>query len=102
MCADILRKADFEVRPTAVTVDYGADLIAEKDGLSFAIQCKDLNKPVGVKGVQQAAASKKHYRTDFACVCADSGYTDAALELATLNNVLIANSVNLVARLNAF
>jgi hypothetical protein len=56
-CLSQLAAADFTVRRTTRTGDYGADLIAEKDELIFAIQCKDTAKPVGVKAVQEAANS---------------------------------------------
>lgn len=94
-CAKLLIENGFDVSETPTTGDFGADLIAEKDGIIFAIQCKDLNKPVGVKGVQEAVGARRHYVADFACVCSDSGFTEAALELAATNRVVTASSGNL-------
>lgn len=94
-CSTLLSKEHFIVRETPASGDFGADLIAEKDELSFVIQCKNLNKPVGVKAVQEAIGARRHYTADFACVCADSGFTDAAMELASSNKVITTSSANL-------
>ena len=94
-CLSILESEGFEVRETPKSGDFGADLLAEKHDLTFAIQCKDLNKPAGVKAVQEAVGARRHYTTDFACVCADSGFTDAALELAASNRIVTTTSANL-------
>lgn len=95
LCATLLEREGFDVRETPASGDFGADIIAEQDELTYAIQCKDLNKPVGVKAVQEAIGARRHYTVDFACVCADSGFTDAALELAASNKVIATSSANL-------
>jgi HJR/Mrr/RecB family endonuclease len=96
----LLSSSGFDVRETPKSGDFGADIIASKDDLSFAIQCKDTIKPVGVKAVQEAASAKSHYKVDFAVVCSTARFTDAAIELATSNNVILSNSKNLAARLD--
>ncbi|MEE4539514.1 MAG: restriction endonuclease [Erythrobacter sp.] len=94
-CLNILIQAGFDAHKTPTKGDFGADLVAQKDDIAFVIQCKDLSKPVGIKAVQEAAGARQHYTADFACVCADSGFTEAALELAASNRVLTTNSINL-------
>lgn len=100
-CKNALLGAGFDVKITPYTGDYGADILAYKDGLSYAIQCKDTSKPVGLKAIQEAAAARAHYVTDFAVVCATGGFTDAAIELATSNKVMVCLGEQLVARLSA-
>jgi hypothetical protein len=100
-CLQALASAEFDVRATPASGDFGADLIATKDDLGFAIQCKDTSKPVGVKAVQEAVAARSHYRVDFAVVCSTSRFTDAAVELATSNKVILSNLANLVRQLEA-
>ena len=40
-CADLLEKRGFEeVEVTKGSGDYGVDILAEKDGVTYAIQCK--------------------------------------------------------------
>ncbi|MCE6967503.1 restriction endonuclease [Cereibacter sphaeroides] len=80
--ADLLSAAAFVVETTPLTGDFGADVIVEKDGLRYAIQCKDLGKPAGVKAVQEAEAARRYYQCDFAVVASRSGFTRAANELA--------------------
>lgn len=100
-CARLLEAGGFAVRTTPTSGDYGADLIAEKDDLGYAIQCKDTSKPVGVKAVQEAIGARRHYSVDYAVVCASAGFTDAAVELATSNKVVLCNADQLVRRLDA-
>jgi Restriction endonuclease len=101
VCETRLTAGGFEVQITPATGDFGADIIALKDDLGYAIQCKDTSKPVGVKAVQEAVAARSHYKVDFAVVCASAGFTDAAIELATSNRVLLCNADQLVKRLDS-
>lgn len=40
-CADLLKNKGFlEVEVTKGSGDYGVDILAEKDGITYAIQCK--------------------------------------------------------------
>lgn len=98
-CAAALIAANFTVRPTNLTGDFGADIIASSDDLSFAIQCKDTARPVGVKGVQEAVGARAHYKCDYAIVCATGGFTDAAIGLASSNKVALCSVDQLVQRL---
>lgn len=100
-CMERLKAAGFEVRATPTSGDFGADVIAHKDELGYAIQCKDTSKPVGVKAVQEAIGARNHYKLDFAVVCAVAGLTDAAIELAASNKVIICNAEQLARRLDA-
>ena len=48
-CADILRKNGFEnVEVTQGSGDHGIDILAEKDDITYAIQCKRYDKPIGM------------------------------------------------------
>src|SRR5574344_1904572 len=45
-CADLLRKRGFiDVSVTKGSGDYGIDILAEKDGVTYAIQCKAYASP---------------------------------------------------------
>lgn len=99
-CLGLLEEGGYEVRITPASGDYGADLIAFKDDLGYAVQCKDTGKPVGVKAVQEAVGARSHYKTDYAVVCCSGGFTDAAVELATSNKVMLCNADQLVRRLD--
>ena len=54
-CAELLKKCGFQgVEVTKGSGDYGVDILAEKEGVTYAIQCKCYTAPVGVKAVQEA------------------------------------------------
>lgn len=95
-----LAELGFQVRATAVTGDFGADLIVEKDDLIYVIQCKLTQRPVGIKAVQEAIAARKYYRGDFSVVVGQSDFTSAARELAIESNVILLDS-NYLDRLEA-
>ena len=48
-CAELLRNRGFiDVKLTKASGDFGVDILAEKDGVTYAIQCKRYADPVGV------------------------------------------------------
>ena len=67
----------------------GADVIAEKDGIKVAIQCKLYNNPVGNDSVQQVLAGKVFYGAQFAAVVSNSEFTKSAKQIAEISNVLL-------------
>lgn len=82
-CADILRKNGFEnVEVTQGSGDHGIDILAEKDGITYAIQCKRYDKPVNNSAVQQAVAGKGIYKKDIAVVLTNNRFTPQAKEEA--------------------
>ena len=56
-CADLLKRNGFtEVEVTKGSGDYGADILAQKEGVTYAVQCKCYTGPVGVGAVQEVYA----------------------------------------------
>ena len=89
-CADILRKNDFsDVEVTKGSGDYGIDIIAKKDKVTYAIQCKRYNGNVGNKAVQEAFSGKAYYGCDRAVVLTNSFFTEQAKETALRTDVLL-------------
>jgi len=87
LCKSILEAGGWQVRGTAVTGDQGVDLLASKDGVNVAIQCKRYDKPVDNSAVQQIVAGRIHYHVPFGVVVSNSGYTQSAQQLAASNAV---------------
>lgn len=57
LCADALRANGYkQVQVTQASGDYGIDVLAQNNGISYAIQCKRYNSPVGNHAVQEAYA----------------------------------------------
>ncbi len=82
-CADLLEKRGFEeVEVTKGSGDYGVDILAEKDGVTYAIQCKRYDGPVGVKAVQEAYAGRDYYDRMVGAVLTNQYFTTPAVEAA--------------------
>jgi HJR/Mrr/RecB family endonuclease len=77
------------VTVTQSSCDFGADVIAEKDDVRFAIQCKRYSAPVGVSAVQEVIASKSLHDCHVACILTNNTFTPAAEELARKNLVIL-------------
>jgi hypothetical protein len=88
-CSKLLKEAGYTVEATPITGDFGVDLIARKNGQTYAIQCKFYSTPVGVGAIQEVAAGLVHYVADCAVVVALSGFTNAARRLAESTSVLL-------------
>lgn len=94
-CEGLLKVAGYVVERTSMSGDFGVDLVARKNGLTYAIQCKYYGTPVGISAVQEAAAGRLHYLADCAIVVAHSGFTMQARRLAESNSVLLISSSQL-------
>lgn len=88
-CGDILKKCGWLVTVTQGSGDQGVDVIAEKEGLVVAIQCKKHNQPIGNKAIQEIFAGRAHYKAHIAVVCSSSGYTNSAQQLANSLRVIL-------------
>lgn len=81
--AGVIRGLGWSARVTPGSGDHGADVIAEKDGMRIAVQCKLYSSPVGNKSVQEAFSAKSFYDCDDACVVTNSSFTLAAKKAAS-------------------
>lgn len=91
-CANVLRKNGFyDVKVTQGSGDYGIDILAKKDTITYAIQCKCYKEPVGNKAVQEAYSGKAFYNCMVAVVLTNNYFTQAAIETAKRNMVVLWN-----------
>lgn len=89
-CADLLRQKGFEeVEVTKGSGDYGADILAEKEGITFAIQCKCHTAPIGVKAIQEAHAGRDYYDCMVGAVLTNQYFTTPAVEAAKKLKILL-------------
>lgn len=89
-CADLLEKKGFiDVEVTRGSGDYGIDILAEKDGVTYAIQCKRYAMPVGVDAVQQAYAGRDYYDRMVGAVMTNQYFTTPAVEAAKKLKILL-------------
>ena len=89
-CADLLRKKGFqEVEVTKGSGDYGIDILAQKDGVTYGIQCKGYAPPVGVKAVQEAYAGRDYYDCMVGVVLTNQYFTTPAVEVAKKLKIML-------------
>ena len=88
--AEVLRDNGFKkVQVTKGSGDQGADVLAERNGISYAIQCKNYEGSVGNYAVQEAYAAAQFYRCDKAAVICPGEFTRGAKELAEATGVTL-------------
>ena len=69
--------------------DQGVDILAERNGKTYAIQCKNYAGTVGNFAVQEAFAGAQHYGCEYAAVICPGTFTRGAKELAASTGVLL-------------
>lgn len=89
-CADLLRNDGFyNVEVTQGSGDQGIDILAEKAGIRYGIQCKCYSNNIGNKAVQEAFAGKTFYHCHVAAVLTNRYFTRSAKQLAEKDQVLL-------------
>ncbi len=82
-CAYILSKNNFtEIKITPASGDHGIDILALKNEITYAIQCKCYSDNVGNAAIQQAHTGKSLYHKDIAVVITNRYFTQQAIEEA--------------------
>ena len=94
-CMEILKQNGWEVKETPNTGDQGVDLIASINSLRICIQCKDHEKAIGNKAVQEISAGKLFWEGTHAILVSKSGFTNSAKRLAKSNKVKLINEFQL-------
>ena len=89
-CAILLNKNGFEnVRLTKESGDQGVDILAEKDGIKYAIQCKCYSSDLGNKPVQEVYAGQRLYQCQIGAVITNRYFTAGGREAASATGVLL-------------
>lgn len=89
-CAELLQKKGFvEVEVTKGSGDYGVDILAQKEGVTYAIQCKCYTSPVGIKAVQEAYAGRDYYDRMVGAVLTNQYFTAPAVKAARKLKILL-------------
>jgi HJR/Mrr/RecB family endonuclease len=89
-CAELLERCGFEeVEVTRGSGDQGVDILAKKEDIRYAIQCKNYSTPLGNTPVQEVYAGKTFYRCHVGVVMTNSTFTKGAVELADSVGVIL-------------
>lgn len=101
-CADLLQKNGFQdITVTQGSGDHGVDILAEKTGVSYAIQCKCYSKDIGNAAIQQVHAGKSIYKRDIAVVLTNRFFTPQAKEEAAILGVKLWDRDILIKLINS-
>lgn len=76
-----MRNGFSHVEVTKGSGDQGVDILADKDGVSYAVQCKHYTSKIPNKAVQEAYAGARFYGCDVPVVLTNSYFLPSALEL---------------------
>lgn len=89
-CARLLESVGFiDVEVTKGSHDYGVDIFASKDGITYAFQCKCYSDSVGIKAVQEIYAGRDFYGRMVGVVMTNQFFTKPAVEVAEKLNILL-------------
>jgi restriction system protein len=95
-CAEMLRREGWTAEVTGMSGDQGIDVLAERDGVSVAIQCKlHFSRPIGNKAVQEAHAAAGFAETSHAAVVSNAAFTRSAETLAQRLGVFLLHHSDL-------
>lgn len=90
LTCDILIANGFETAEnTQASMDFGVDVLARKDGITYAIQCKRYHNPVGIEAIQQVYAGRAYYECHVAVVLTNQYFTANAHKLADKIGVVL-------------
>ncbi|MDD7403028.1 MAG: restriction endonuclease [Butyribacter sp.] len=90
LACEILVANGFELAEnTPATGDFGVDILAIKDGMTYAIQCKRYHEPIGIEAVQQVFAGRAYYECHVAVVLGNQPFTQPAQKLADKLGVVL-------------
>ena len=87
-CADILKANGYKhVKVTRGSGDFGVDIIAEKDKVRYAIQCKRYNHKLDNTPIQEVVGGLAYYQCDKGAVMTNQYFTEPAKQLAQVNDI---------------
>jgi hypothetical protein len=93
--AAVFRGLGYEVSTTEVTGDFGVDLVATKNGIRTAVQCKRQGVPVGGAAVQQVVTGAAMHNCSSTAVVSNRSFTRAALQLAGVHGCRLIDRAEL-------
>ena len=89
-CANLLRYNGYEnVRTTKSSGDQGVDILAEKDDIMYAIQCKCHSHDLSNTPIQEVNTGKTLYHCQIGVVMTNRRFTKGAKEAANATGVLL-------------
>lgn len=97
LISKILKKSGYRhVTLTKSSNDYGIDILAKKNHLTYGFQCKRYQKNIGVEAISQTKAGQSYYQLDCVAVITNSYFTSQAVTLAQCNDIMLIDRLQLL------
>lgn len=101
-CAELLKKNGFlNVAVTNGSSDQGVDIIAEKEGIRYGIQCKCYCSDIGNRAVQEVYGGRTFYKCHVGVVLTNRYFTNSAKKLAQSNGIILWDRDKLISLVNS-
>ncbi len=88
-CTDLFKYFSWKAETTKKSGDFGADVIAKKDGIKIVAQCKKWKGSVGFDAVKEVFTAKTINKADYALVITNSHFSEAAKKGAKDTGVIL-------------
>ncbi|MBX3047667.1 MAG: restriction endonuclease [Anaerolineales bacterium] len=85
----VLKEHGYAVSLSGKSGDLGVDILAEKNDIKYAIQCKRQGSMVSRRAVSDAVAGMQHYNCDQAVVITNNRFSPGAKQLAKSNDCIL-------------
>src|SRR6266542_5077717 len=79
---ELLKAQGYKTEMTPARNDYGVDIVAERDGDRYAVQCKRYGENISRGAVSDAVSGKHYYNCGQAMVVTNRYFRQGARELA--------------------
>ena len=80
--AKLYKAHNYQVLQTKRTGDEGVDIWLKRDGLTYVVECKHHNKPVGVGAARSILGAMFQHKADGAILASVSGFTSGVQRIA--------------------
>ena len=91
-----LQNMGYQAWVTPATGDFGTDVILQINRYFRVIfQCKYYSSKIGNHAVQEICAAKEYYKAQMCVVITNQDYTDAAIALASANNIMLISNFDI-------
>ena len=87
-CAKILKRNGFKkVAVTQGSGDFGVDILAYKNGVKYAVQCKRYSRKLNNSAIQEVIGGLAFYDCEKGAVMTNQYFTEPAKALAEVNDI---------------
>ena len=94
--ARLMESQGYKTTVTPASGDLGVDIVAERDGVRYAVQCKRYSNLIPRTAVSDAVGGAAHYRCTEAMVVTTHYFSTGALQLAQANRCTLVDRNTLV------